>query len=76
MLFNRFPHALGERYRRIEHRSRKEEQELLATVSSDPVDLARLVLEDLRELAQHGVASLMAIRVVHDLELVDIAHHA
>ena len=76
MLFNRFPHAVGERHCRIEHRSRKEEQELLTAVSPDPVDLARLVLEDLRELAQHRVAGLMAIRVVHDFELVDIAHHA
>ena len=50
MLFDCFAHAIGERDGRIEHRSRKQEKELLTAISSDPVDLARLILEDLRVL--------------------------
>ena len=33
-------------------------------------------LEDRRELLQHLVAGLMAVGVVHALEVVQVAHHA
>ena len=45
-----FTHALGEGNGGIEHRPRQQEHELFATIPADTVDLARLFLDDSREL--------------------------
>ena len=45
-----FTHAFGEGNGRVEHRPRQQEHELLATISPDAVDFARLLFEDSREL--------------------------
>jgi hypothetical protein len=42
--------SLGERYRRVQDSSRQDEQEFLASIASDAVDLARFILEQAREL--------------------------
>ncbi len=65
-----------ERHRGIEHGSWKENDELLAAVATHLVDLARRRLENARELLQHRVARLMAVRVVHRLEVIEIEHRA
>jgi len=74
--FDRFAHPLGEGDRRVLRRTGQDQHELFATVPSDPVDLPRVVAEDLGELPQHLIAGLMAVRVVDALEHVEIAHHA
>ena len=51
--------------RGVEHRPRQQQHELLAAVPADAVDLAHLVREDPRELLEHRVARLVAVRVVH-----------
>jgi hypothetical protein len=66
--------SLGERYRRVQDRSRQDEQEFLPSVASNAVYLPGLVLQELRELIEHRVPSLMPVVVVHALELVDVAH--
>jgi len=75
-LLDRLPHPLGEGDAGIRHRAGKEDHELLAAVSADPVDLARLGAQDIRELAKDRVTGLVAVGVVDALELVEIAHDA
>jgi hypothetical protein len=75
MTLHLLPQPLGESDRGIEHRTRQNQKELLSAVTSDAVDLARLAFQELRELLEHGVSGLVAVIVVHALELVDVAHH-
>jgi len=74
MALNLLTQPLGESDRGIEHRTGQYEQELLSAVASDAVDFARLGLQEVRELLEHGVAGLVAVVVVYALELVDVAH--
>src|SRR2546423_3323325 len=74
MARNLLPQALGESDRCIEHGAGQNEKEFLATIAPDTVDFARLGLQELRELLEHGVAGLVAVVVVYALELVDVAH--
>jgi aconitase B len=76
MRFDLFPHPFGERDARVEHGARQQEHELLAAVSAGPVDLPHLGAQDARELLEHCVAGLVAVRVVHTLESIEIDHHA
>jgi hypothetical protein len=66
---------LGESYRRVEDGSGEDEKEFFAAIASNPVDLSRFILEEGRELLEHGVAGLVTVIVVDRLELVDVAHH-
>jgi hypothetical protein len=71
-----FTHTLGKRHSGVQNRARQEKHELLAAVAADPVDLARLALEDLRQPLQHRVTGLVAVGVVDALEPVEVDHHA
>src|SRR5918992_4256322 len=71
-----FTHTLGKRHSCVQHRAGQQEHELLAPIAADAVDLARLALENLRQLLEHGVAGLVAVGVVHTLELVQVGHDA
>jgi hypothetical protein len=75
MILHLLTQPLGERDRGIEHRAGKNQQEFLAAITSDPVDLARFILEKAREFLEHVISREMAVGVVHALELVDVAHH-
>src|SRR6266513_3922231 len=74
MARNLLPQALSESDRCIEHGAGQNEKEFLPTIAPDTVDFARLGLQELRELLEHGVAGLVAVVVVYALELVDVAH--
>ncbi len=76
MCFHLFPHPFGERHRRVEHRARKQQHELLAAVATDSIDLADFGAQDARELFEDRVAGLVAVLVVHALEPVQVAHDA
>ncbi|HEY2897389.1 MAG TPA: hypothetical protein VGJ12_09655, partial [Gemmatimonadaceae bacterium] len=66
--------AFGERHPGVEHGARKKDHEFLSPVTADPVDVACGVLEELRELGEHEIADLVAVRIVHLLEVVDVEH--
>jgi hypothetical protein len=66
--------ALGVRARVLEVGAGEQDEELLAAVPPHPVDLAGRVAEDVGDLPQHGVAGLVAVRVVDALEVVDVGH--
>src|SRR5215210_2411099 len=68
------PQPLGESHGGVEDRTGENEKELLSTVTSHPVDFARLSFQQLREFLEHGVSGLVAVVVVYALELVDVAH--
>src|SRR5690349_23325667 len=74
MLRYLLPQPLGEGDGGIEHRTRQDQQKLLAAVTTNAIDLARFVSQNLREFLEHRVARLMPVLVVHALELVDVAH--
>lgn len=76
MRLNLFPHPLREPHRRVEHRARKEQHELLPAVAPHAIDLAHFLAKDARELLEHRVASLVPVSVVHALEAIEVAHHA
>src|SRR3712207_5433168 len=69
-------HTLGKRHGGVQDRPGEQEHELLAAVAADAVDLARLVLEDARQLLEHRVPGLVAVGVVHALEPVEFDHDA
>src|SRR6478672_1724510 len=73
-------HALSQPLRKrncgIQNCSWKKEQKFLTAVAADAVDLARLVLQNLRETLEDLIAGLMPVSVVHFLEMIDVAHHA
>ena len=75
MILYLLPQPLGERNRGVQDGARQNQQKLLSAVSTDPVYLTRLVLEQVRNLLQHCIAGQVAVLVVHTLELVDVAHH-
>lgn len=68
-------HTLRKCHGCIENGSRKEQHEFLAAIPSDFVNLARLLVQNLRKLLEHIVAGLVTVGVVHALEAVDVAHH-
>ena len=74
--FDRFAHPLREGDRSVQCGTGQDQHELLAAVAAHPVDLPRVVAQDLGELAQHLITSLMPVRVVDTLEHVEIAHDA
>ncbi len=51
-----FPNAFRECYCRIEHRAREQQYKFLTAVPANPVYLARLGHEQVRELLEHDVA--------------------
>ena len=50
------------------------DDELLAAVAREGVDLADLLLHPMGQLAQHRVAARVAVRVVDLLEVVEVEH--
>ena len=76
MRLDRVAHPLREGNGSVDHCPGQEEHEFLAAVASNVINLTRLGLEDLRELAQHLVSGLMPVRIVHALEAVEIEHDA
>jgi len=76
MRLDLFPHPFGEGHRRVEHRAREQQHELLPPEATRPIDLADFVPQDARELLQHCVTRLMAVGIVDALEAIEIAHHA
>ena len=67
-------HPVAEPLGRVQGGAGEEEHELLAAVPPHAVDLAGLGAQHVGELLEHGVAGLVAVRVVHALELVEVAH--
>ena len=51
----------------------QQHDELLAAVARGDVDVAHRLLDDVRDLAQHGVAGAVAVGVVVALEVVEVA---
>src|ERR1051325_2567975 len=49
-----------------------DDEELLAAPADDRVPRAETGAENLRDLHQHGVAGLVAVRVVHALEVIEV----
>src|SRR5450756_350973 len=74
MALHLLPQPLREGDRGIEHGTGQNEKEFLSSVTADAVDLPRLLLQELRDLLEHGVSGLVAELVVYALELVDVAH--
>ena len=74
--FDRFAHPLGEGDGCVQSGTGQDQHELLAAVAAHPVDLPRVVAQDLGKLAQHLIAGLMPVRVIDTLEHVEVAHHA
>ena len=70
-----FTRALGEGNGRVEHRPRQQQHELLTAITADPVNFAGLLFQDARKLFQHHVAHLMAVRIVHTLEAIQVTQH-
>ena len=68
----RAPEAVGKLMGAVEIGLREEHRELLAAVACGEVDLADGRAEDVRERLQHVVAGLMAVAVVHLLEVVQV----
>ena len=75
MILHLLPQPLGECNSGVQNGARQNQQELLSTIAPHSIDLTRFALEDLRDRLQDRVAGLVAVLVVHSLELVDIAHH-
>jgi hypothetical protein len=71
-----FSHPVGEDHGSVQHGPRQQQHEFFAAVPAGTIDLAHFLAEDLREIAKHDIAGLVAIGVVHALEAVEIAHHA
>jgi hypothetical protein len=69
-------HPFREGYRCVQDGTRKQEHELLAAEPAGAVDLTDFVAQDLGELLQYRVARLVAMRVIHALEAIQITHHA
>jgi hypothetical protein len=76
VLLHFLTHTLGKRHSGVQDGPRQEEHELLASISTDSVDLPGLALEDMGELFEDGIPGLVAVRVVDALEAVEIHHHA
>lgn len=76
ILLDALPHPFSERNSRIEHGARQQQQEFFSAISADPVDFTRLELENFGELLEHLIACSVTVRVVHLLEMIDVAHHA
>jgi hypothetical protein len=70
-----FSHPFRKRYSRVEDGAWEQKHEFFAAVTADTVDFAGLVLENLRELLEDSVTRLVAMRVVHALEMIQVAHH-
>ena len=54
----------------------EEQHELFATVAGKQIGFALLVLENFCDFLEHDVAALVAPRVVHAFEVVDVHHDA
>jgi hypothetical protein len=63
---------LGERHRRVENRTRKDDEEFLSPVASHAVDFPCRFTEQLGELAEYLIADLMAVAVVDFLEMIQV----
>ena len=75
IVLDAFAHPLGEVHGVLDLGAGEEQHELLAAIPSNAIDLARLLPQNVGKLLEHFVAGLMPVRVVHALELVEIAHH-
>ena len=53
---------------------RHDDDEFLAAVAAGEIDAADRLADAQRELAQHVVAGVVAVRVVDRLEIIDIDH--
>ena len=65
---------LGQLGGALDRRLREDHDELLAAVAGERVDLADLLLDPLRELAQDRVAAGVTVLVVDLLEVVEVEH--
>src|SRR3982751_4356464 len=68
----RRPQPFGELGRSHYRRLRQKDSHLLAAEAGTDVDRAHAVPEDFTEVSEHGVAGFVAIRVVDDLEVIDV----
>src|SRR2546423_14859999 len=74
MLRDLLPQPFGESHRSIENSPRKNQEKLLAAITTDAVDLAGFAFQQLRKFLQYRVAGLVSVLVVDGLEFVDVAH--
>lgn len=68
------PQPLGKGDRGIEYGARQNEKKLFAAVTANAVDFPSIFFQQPRDLLEHRISRLVAIVVVHGLELVDVAH--
>src|SRR5207248_2037247 len=58
----------------VDYSAREKDHEFLPPVTPHAVNVARDMLEQLRELREHDVANLVTVLVVHPLEVIDVEH--
>ena len=72
---HRLAHALGQQRRAVDVGLGQHHRQLLAPVARRRVDVAREVAQHAGHRRQHLVALLVAVLVVHPLEVVEVDHH-
>src|SRR5450755_3467575 len=74
MLLYLLTHPIGESHRRVGDGAWEKDHEFLSAVTPDPIDLAHVMLQELRELGEHHIARLVPVRIVDALEVIDVEH--
>src|SRR5664279_1687412 len=74
MLLYLLTHPIGESHRCVGHGAREKDHEFLSAVTSNSIDVAREVLQELRELGKHHIARLVPVRIVDALEVIEVEH--
>ena len=69
-------HPVGDDCRPVEADVRQDNAEFLAAVPADQVHLAEILAQQSRDHADHPVAGGVAVAVVDQFEMVDVAHDA
>ncbi len=72
MLLDRIPHALADRDRHLARRHRHDRDKLIPGIASQDVHLPELAANNTRHARQQTIANRVTIRIIHDLEVVDV----